>query len=615
MLDASSPPSWLRPAALRWVDASDQFYGLGALRMAIGPGRDARTPEWSRAWSDVVHSHRTLEALRDAGVTAITIHFDHGFGPSAQAEEFRRAARFAQSCRDFDLRVFAYVEAGALYYETLLPDRPGIAAWAQRDGRGDIIRAEGKPAWMPCYRSRGYLEMLKDSISMAGEQVGVDGIYLANLGPHACRCERCQATFRTLLASRHPEPAASFGLHSLDHVRLPSPAAVNDPLRHEAAYFEVYALRSALAELRIHLRSISAQVALWADPRLTSGPSVDSCTALWELSAPADVITCNVPLGNHDALRARAHAYLAGHGTRTTACVAPMGDPTPEALYQELGVALAFGGHVLAGHGALRPADPAMTPRFSADGPTRDVWRSCLEFAARHEHYQHRATSIADVALAFSTTDVASEPIELATFQSAEQSLIDAGIPFDLVPIESADPGRHAVLAIAGQPRMLEAEGDVLRGIAEGGGALVLVGDVGTRDGFGRRRRVDVFAAIDELDNVKRVVSPDDIPGAIAKLMSDPPVVEIEDAPAWNGQIAVRPYRLPTGQATLQIANVGDQPAEGIRLRVRRDLVPSGHVAWHDPGSADRMLDCATDADTVITALPPLHAYALIVTS
>ena len=627
MLDSSSPPGWLRPASLRWVDASAEYHGLASTRSPSVQGTPVRTPEWSQAWSDVVHSQRTLEALRDAGITAITVHFDGGFGPSAQAEEFRHAARFARSCREHGLRVFAKVEAGALFYETLLADQPGLAAWAQRDAGGTIIpTGDGRPAWRPCYRSRGFLEMLKDSISQACEHLEADGVVIAHLGPHSCHCERCQRAFRALLASRHPNPGETLGLPTLQHTRLPAASSPEDPLSREAAYFEVHALRTALAELRIHARSRSAQVALWAEAQL--GGNARSRAAAWELSAPADVLT---PPGGGDSrgggrLQETIRALLAGQATHTMVCMGPTeAEGTPPQL-TEMALALAFGGHVLASHGATRPAQSrsgSEASRFVAEDWYHGDWRAYLDFIARHEHYYHRAESLTEVALLFSLADIAAGEADAEAVDSAERALLETGIPFDMEPIGRADASGHQVLVVAGQSHMSVAEGETLCKLAREGRKLVVVGDAGTCDTLGRLRRVPLLEELRDEAGVAFVADTEGPPedsraraaDAVKAALPASPVVETTGVEGAQGIVAVRPFRLPTGQAAFHVLNCGGTRLEGVRLRIRGDLAPTGHVAWHCPGSTDRMLDCATDGRSVITALPPLDTYALVVTS
>jgi hypothetical protein len=636
MLDSSTPPSWLRPLSLRWVDLADEYPGAAARRLALADGPCPQTPDWRQAWSDVIHSRRTLTALQDAGVTAVCLHHDDGFGHVAQADDTRIVARFAVACRDLGLRVFARIEAGALFYETLLRDRPALAACAQRDARGDIVPVDGGlPAWRPCYRSRGFLELLRDSVSLACEQLHADGVVLANFGPHGCHCERCQQGFRRLLAQRHPEPRKSLGLPSLDHVRLPvltppvgapfiapenHPPA--DPLSCEAAAFSVLTLRSALAELRIHLRSISAHLALWAEPRL--GASCASHAALWEVCAPLDVVTWPPePDVEGPAVGALAARCLAGHATRTF-----VHTPTgrfDEPLATSLGAAMAFGGHVLANDEALRCHDPTaemppqpLTPRFIADRAVGEAWADLLDFAARHEHYHHRAESLAEVALAFSVADIAAGPGEWAQMRRAQSALLGAAIPFDIVPMPAVRRDRHRLVVIAGQARVTDEEAQAICALAQQGLPVVLVGSAGACDPWGRRRALRAFTSVGDLTNV-RIVRGDEEPRGIAKavreLLPGPPVIELAGLPGAQGRVFVCPFRLPTGQAAIHLLNATEGTVEGLRLHVRADLAPSRHVALHQPESTDTLLDCTLDGSSIQTALPPLSGYALVITS
>ena len=644
MLEPSSPPSWLRPASVRWVDASQEYHGLATRRAARSSSPGAPSPDWSRVWSDVVYSLRTLEALRDAGCTALTIHFDHGFGLAAQAEELEHAAEFAAVCHDLGLRVFAYVEAGALFYESLMAEHPDLAAWAQRTPQGDPVPAETLvPAWRPCYLSRGFLTHLKTSITRACEQTAVDGVQLANVGPHECYCERCQHIFRRLLGSRHTDPHQTFGLPSFDHVRIPVHRTPSDSLCHEAAYFRTYVLRRALAELRIHLRSLSAHLALWAEPKL-GAPDAVPCAALWELCTPADILSCEVP-GEAAAatddpiarIQPYVHALLCGAATRTVVCGAPVSPasgrscpPSATRVCTESCTAMAFGGHVMANPVALKPlagaTGPLTTPGFLADEDARLAWQRSLDFAARHEHYHHRARSLAEVAIAFSAADVDSRPEVLALLRDVQTALLEACIPFDLLPMEEAGSNQHRVFVVTGDAPVTDQEGDILCAMAREGRALVLVGRAGAHDPLARPRQRSVFAPVMGLPQVRQIREnppaagrPEDlrpaVQQAVQELLPRPPAVEVVTADDSRPPLVIAAQRLPTQQATFHLVNLGPAPAEGVRLRVRAELAPGRHVAWHEPDAPDAMLDCVADGATIITALPPLRVYGLVVTS
>jgi len=292
----------------------------------------------------------------------------------------------------------------------------------------------------------------------------------------------------------------------------------------------------------------------------------------------------------------------------------------------EMALALAFGGHVLASHGATRPAQSrsgSEASRFIAEDWYHGDWRAYLDFIARHEHYYHRAESITEVTLLFSLADIAAREADVKAMDGAERALLETGIPFDMAPIDRAGPAGHQVLVIAGQSHMSVAEGETLCNLAREGRKVVVVGDAGTCDTLGRLRRVPLLEELRDVTGVAFVADtggpPEDsrayIAAAVKTALPASPVVETAGVEGAQGMVVVRPFRLPTEQATFHVLNCGATRLEGVRLRIRGDLARTGHVAWHCPGSTDRMLDCATDGESVITALPPLDTYALVVTS
>jgi hypothetical protein len=213
---------------------------------------------------------------------------------------------------------------------------------------------------------------------------------------------------------------------------------------------------------------------------------------------------------------------------------------------------------------------------------------------------------------------------DLEAFRATESALLDARIPFDIVPIDQADPRHHAVFILAGQTHTTDEEAERLEQIARDGAKLVLIGDVAAIRPMGGRRSGDQSPLAGAGPSVVQL--PDSVwerphegiarlPQALKPHLPDPPVAALLGRRSGPGGPVVAPFRLPTGQATFHLLNVAGATLDGLRLQVREDLAPTRHVAWHEPGATDRMLDCALDGGCVVTALPPLGTYALVVTS
>jgi hypothetical protein len=279
---------------------------------------------------------------------------------------------------------------------------------------------------------------------------------------------------------------------------------------------------------------------------------------------------------------------------------------------------MALGGHVMTDHGALSPAPGrSMTPGFLADGEAYSEWQRYLDFAARHEHYHHRAQSLAEVALIFSAADVRPGPEAMGLRGQVEEALLAACLPFDVLPAGEADSTHHRVLVLAGQGPVTDNEGEALCAMAREGRGLVLVGGAGAHNALGRHRQRNALAPVIGLPHVRQVRAPPgvahrekpfqpDLAMTVRELLPDPPTVQViadEDA---GPRLAIRALRLPTEQATFHLLNVARIPA---------NLAPGRHVAWHEPDAPDAVLDSVVDGPTITTALPPFRVYGLVVTS
>jgi len=290
---------------------------------------------------------------------------------------------------------------------------------------------------------------------------------------------------------------------------------------------------------------------------------------------------------------------------------------------------MAFGGHVLANDAALRCGDPAVrapweavTPCFVTDEEMRNAWAQLLDLAGRHEHYHHRAESLAEDVLAFSAADVAAEAGDVAARTALERALLGGHLPFAVLPIEAVDATRHRVIVVAGQTRVTDTEADTIGRLACDGCGIVLMGEAGACDEHGRRRSVSAFAPLLTLPKVCCLDSLGErrgadwragILGVVRDLLPRPPVVEL--VAGDESGVLLCPFRLPTGQSAFHLLNTARHPMQGLRLHVRADLAPSRHVALHCPEASDTLLDSTLDAGVIISALPPLRSYALVVTS
>jgi len=627
MLDPSSPPSWLSPAALRVADLSCAYVGLPERRLGAGP-RD-------QALCDMVFSAAFLDQLVAVGTNAVVLPFDSGWGPDVRAAGMTCLRPVYRACRDRGWRILSRVRAGALVPEGLRAWYPDVEEWAAR-WPGPVNRLVSPwphlpGLWRPCYESPGWLGYMRDLLTAGLEEVELDGFVLAGLEPHRCGCADCTGSLRAFIAERHPDPAASLGVLDLEQL---TPAGAHrptsrSPLAREWARFADHVLAGALAELRLHLRALSAHVALGAQLPVFSSAC---CAALDILALPFGP---GRPAGDE---RTEPWALPAAATTRTQVVVlggsmwepdAPSA-PSPEGVQQRTAAALALGGHAVSApwvacQEAFQLECPSPPQSYlNARPDARQALATMCDFARRHEHYYHGARPSAGVALllpdpAWTGALLREEPgTPLWWLEAFARALI----PFDVAPQAYLGRGRrYGLLVVPVGLALSEADCTRLCAAVAAGTELLLAGAAGWLDESGRPRAASGLGPAETHARVHRLTTPslESAAGLLRKLAAETATASLcspTGIEPLECRLLVQLYGLPAGQTVMHLVNLDPtRPARGLLVRFTTDAAATAQVTWHEPGAPDALLDSARDGDHVVAALPPVRTYALVVSS
>jgi hypothetical protein len=284
--------------------ASTRYFGRGA---------------WIDAWRARVVSDDTLRWLAELGVNAVITHCYKGFGLTTEADERERLQQFVARAHDRQIRVWGYVQAGSLYYESLLAEQPDAEDWAARHHDGSLQTWGGSYyRWRPCLSSDAYLTYMARVLDDAIAEIGLDGVHLDNSYYRHCWCDRCAQAFRDWLG-RRPDLDLRLGLTNADHVRPPpmpeGQERYSDPLQLLWMEFGVQQRLTALQRLRAVAkarRSDAVFVTNAAFPR-RSIYKAQVCVDPARESSVSDITfaeTGNLPRFVDGCLVSQAEAYL-----------------------------------------------------------------------------------------------------------------------------------------------------------------------------------------------------------------------------------------------------------------------------------------------------------------
>jgi hypothetical protein len=603
---------------------------------------DGRNPGLTE-WYDRLHSEELTRLMADQGITLAVTHFFKGFGLQHEHDEHLRTAALVRLAHQHGLRVLGYCQSRSLYYESLLAEEPGMAAWVQRDPLGQPRTWGGAYyRWAPCLLNQDFRTYMKRVIRVGLEEVGLDGIHFDNCYAQPCYCDTCEEAFRAWLTAHYPSPSKRFGLASFAHVRQPperrSPSSINDPLIQAWVRFRCESLADYLAELREYARSVRPDVIMSGNPAYPRSLHAAHDLSVWAplIGKHLDLLFAEngqSPGMDSDALisQVRAYKHAAAVGYRVISTTWQRGrenssglPETAEAIGLQVAEAAANGG-IPGSNWALRSMGDGDCMRIDTPDWAQAL-KHYLGFVRANEARLQGARPVKDVAVLHS---LASEAFDTGRVTKpllgAEETLLRGGFSWEvLLTDDLSELDQFAVLVLAGQSHLSDQECAAIRAFVENGGSVVLIGENGYRDEHGLDRAEDPFEGLTGglVMRLRGHLAETDVDAGYTLRVPLPNgwrqiATAVEEAAKerltvrlfGSTEVTINAWELPSGELAMHLVNyAAPRKAANLRLHLARGTT----ACMLTPDGLEESLEIERKEGFCSAELPPFSVYALI---
>jgi hypothetical protein len=476
----------------RWIengiiDAGGSHEGYLFVTRRGGQRFDARET-YERAQSE-----ETIARLKSQGVEVFHTHLYKGFGMAAEKPEMEDTRRVAGIAHRHGLKVDTYIQWNTLMYETFFAEEPRAKDWVQRDSLGKPILLtygyQQSYRYRPCFSNPEYLDYVEKIVRFAVQEVKTDFIHFDNFDlnaePDSCHCPACVEGFRRLLKEKYPPERRRerFGFENVDYVNPPVWNASNppgqmkiifDPAVQEWIDYRCETMARGLARMASLAKSLNPEVVIECNPHGITGGNraweagldharfLKSTQVFWTEEG-------NPPGWHSDGrLVSKIRSYKLARAWRNILFTYTSGHPL------ETAECLAFN----------------QTIGFAGGDPLRPHMLRYIDFYRRNRDLFTGAEDVTPVALLRSYPSITyNQPRAQLTAVLAEQSLIQAAIPFGLVFDEHlADLARYRVLVLPDSESLSGPQLASIRQFVENGGGLVAIGQAALYDEWRRLR-------------------------------------------------------------------------------------------------------------------------------
>jgi hypothetical protein len=473
----------------------------GFLSVQAMEGNGVRRGYWTLESSRNIAERRDpaiADRLKRQGIGFVILHGLMGAGLKHEHDDGIAGNKaLAAALKAKGIRRVLYVQTiGTIFYESFFAETPAAVGWVQRLPSGSTPTYYTQWfRYIPCLNNDDYIAYVKDELRTAMDELDLDGVFTDNYGyySYSCTCEHCLKKFRAYLAKRYPDQAARLGrfnLTSFDYVKpppfdvisygarhtlIPDEYQIVDPISQEWIRFRCERLGEVTRELAGVVKAKKPD-ALWfvnypygGTPGLNNAafhggwpenvyPGADLISA--EVAGPPHVTRGGVAQGRALLMKV---AKNFGVPISTFSGYGPLSGWTR----LQLAEGMAFNAAPMDLCGDIRRDDPP-------------AWmRSYLDFYRDYRERLGHATTVADCAVLHnfeSLSYLGTYPQE--SLQLCEQSLIQAGIPFDIVfDRDLARLDQYRCLFLANAVAMRRETAERIAEYVRRGGSVVVTDD------------------------------------------------------------------------------------------------------------------------------------------
>ncbi|MBI5395082.1 MAG: hypothetical protein HZA91_07280 [Verrucomicrobia bacterium] len=597
----------------------DHYRRTGGIVGAV----DTKSPSMPQ-WYERLHSEEVVRMMAGLGVNLACTHFFKGFGLVHERAERQRTAGLVKFAHKHGIKVLGYCQSRSIYHEQFLAEVPNAEDWIQHDEKGQLRTWGGaKFRWAPCIHCGEFRDYMKRAIRVGLEEVGLDGFHFDNNYCQPCYCKRCEAAFRAWMAQRRPE---------CRDVKQPptekTPDRITDPVVQEWVRWRCESLAEYQADLKAHAQRIKPDVILLGNPAYPRDPNSAYARSVWAplLGRQLDLMFAengNFPGIEDGALisqvRACKHAAAVGYRVVSTVWkknkLTGLGLPDDEAAIALQIAESAANGALPGTNWALRPLGEG--DRMRVERPDlRAALAKHLRFARVTESLRASAKPVRDIAVLHTFASTVFDNREaVALAQGAEEVLIRGGFVWDVVFGEDiARLSDFAVLVLAGQSHLSDAEADAIRAFRGRGGALILVGGNPAFDALRGERIVRVEAeAVRAATKTSegRVVLPKDwkrLADAIARASGDRFAARLRGSDA----VTLSAYEFDGRRLVAHLVNYANDPTSALNLELGKRWQTCRKARLLTPDGPERKLVVRQGPQPSVE-LPSFKIYGVVI--
>jgi hypothetical protein len=437
------------------------------------------------------------DRLARQGVRFVIMHGVMGAGLASERDGITANKELSAALKAKGIRRVLYVQTiGTIFYEPFFAETPAAVNWVQRLPSGGIPTYYTQWfRYIPCINNDDFIAYVKKEIRTAMDELDLDGIFADNYGyySYSCTCEKCQAKFRKYLAKKYPDEQSRrerFGFASIDfvkpppfdvisygakHTLVPDDYQIVDPVSQEWIRFRCERLGEVTRELGAVVKEKNPD-AIWFLNYLYGGtPGLNNAAlhGAWpeKVYAQADLISAEVAGPPHVSAQGVAQG-------RTLLMKVAKSFGIPLSTFSGYGPLSEWTRLQLAEGMAFNAAPMDLCGDIWRDDPP--AWmRSYLDFYQKNRERLGHAATVADCAVLHNFESLS----YLGTFpqeslQLCEQSLVQGGIPFDIIFDRDLDHlEKYRCLFLANVVSMSRGTAERIAEYVRNGGSIVVTDD------------------------------------------------------------------------------------------------------------------------------------------